>query len=366
MSGFAGLPALTQLQDTISWNITVRPFIPEFWQIRDVFYGTRSIAHYYLTTNPVIVSAHLAILFAGLSWILSESTGNYSWVDRSWSLVPTIHVCHYWLRGFLTGTGKNGLVHARLSLVAGLYILWSIRLTRNYYLRGGYTRGHMDYRYKWLQSVLPRPIFFFINLFGVSVMQNALLAALAAPAYVMLLVGRENKLNWRDALVCELVIFALTGQLLTDDMHQRYQHCKVLQQNGTATHDNTYREFSRTELDRGFVTSGLFAYSRHPAWVLEMAIFAIFYAWATVTAAGNRLDVIKQTLPGIWLNWTGIGFLGLVAIFQASTRMTEHLTAKKKYPGYDRYRKLVPMLLPIPGFAWREPVGSAAVEKKEQ
>lgn len=351
---FPGLPSLHELPDAASFDITVRPFLSEFWGLRDVFYGSRTLGDYYLTTNPVVVSAQLCVCWTVVTWLLSELTGNYSWMDRFWSIVPTTHACHYWLRAFLTGGAKNGLVHARLSLITGLYILWTIRLTRNYFRKGGYTRGHQDYRWTFIRSVLPRPVFFAVNLFVNTIFHNVLLAWLATPAYIVMLVGIETKLNWRDAILVELFIFALAGQLVADDQQLRFQRCKALHAERRATVDDTYREFLPRELERGFLTAGLWRHSRHPAFALEQAVFVLLYLVGMLAAVPHRGPTLGD-LRAVGLNWTCCGAAALIGLFQLSTRLTEYLTVKKYPDAYREYQRNVGMLLPVPGCVWHEP-----------
>ena len=350
---FPGLPSLYTVSDAASFDLTVRPYLHEFWSFRDVLYGSRSFSDYYLTTNPVVVSAQLCVAWIAFTWLASEVTGNYSWVDRAWSLIPTSHAIHYFVRAWLTGAGKNGLVHARLALITGLYCLWSIRLTRNYYRKGGYSRGHQDYRWTYIRQTLPRPVFFFVHMLVNAVFHNVLLAWLATPVYIALLIGRETPLTWRDAVIVELFIFSLTGQLLADDQQLRYQECKIRHAEFRATLDDTYREFTPRELERGFLTRGLWRWSRHPAFALEQIDFGLLYLMGTLATVPHRHPTLAD-LQGVVLNWTSYGFLALVALFQLSTRLTEWLSSKKYPDQYRLYQARVGMLLPLPGYAWEE------------
>lgn len=337
---FPGLPVLYELRDAADWTQTVSPFLGQFWDIEKVFYGELSPWRYFTTVNPIISSLHLFAFWVTLSFTLSLATGNFSWVDRFWSVIPTSYSTLLFVRGYFSGSDVNGLLHARFVMVCGMQWLWTARLTRNYYRKGGYVPGSQDYRWNHIRSVIGTPAFHLLNMVFISFLQNVLLALLPLPTYLVFLVGKEVPLNWCDVLLLEIIIFALVGQLRSDDMQLRYQTCKALHQRGTASYDDTYREFTHAQLDRGFVTSEFWRISRHPAFFLEQVIWFAFYLWGAVTT-------------GVYWNYSVIGCLAYVLLFQCSTRLTEHISASK-YPSYSRYQQKVGMLCPIPFMAWHE------------
>uniref|UniRef100_A0A7C3EF93 DUF1295 domain-containing protein n=1 Tax=Gracilinema caldarium TaxID=215591 RepID=A0A7C3EF93_9SPIR len=79
-------------------------------------------------TSLAVSLVVLAVLIV-LCFLLGLMTQNYSWVDRLWSLLPPLYVL-IWLPAY---------VHNLRYYIAGsLVILWGIRLTVNFALRGGY------------------------------------------------------------------------------------------------------------------------------------------------------------------------------------------------------------------------------------
>lgn len=128
----------------------------------------------------------------------------------------------------------------------------------------------------------------------------------------------------------------------------------------TAKHD--YRktaklpaDFNADDLDRGFITSGLWAYSRHPNFALEQTIWIALYAWSTITTKTP-------------LFWAAAGALNLVSIFFGSTILTEYIT-RGKYPEYTEYQRQVGKFLPLSSRGYEKPVagpkGSADEDKKK-
>ena len=83
-----------------------------------------------------------------------------------------------------------------------------------------------------------------------------------------------------------------------------------------------------------FITTGLFAYSRHPNFFCELGKWWTFYLFAVAASAQ-------------WLHWTGLGFVVLTLLFQGSTQLTESLSLAK-YPLYRDYQANTPRLLPLP------------------
>ena len=81
----------------------------------------------------------------------------------------------------------------------------------------------------------------------------------------------------------------------------------------------------RVVAESGFLTTGLFRYSRHPNFFCEQAMWWVYYVFSVAAGAGV-------------LNWTIAGAASLTLLFQGSTWITEKITLRK-YPAYARYQK---------------------------
>lgn len=92
------------------------------------------------------------------------------------------------------------------------------------------------------------------------------------------------------------------------------------------------RGYHQQDLDRGFVVTGLWSWSRHPNFAAEQAIWVVLYQWGCFTS-----DVLY--------NWTCIGAISYLALFQGSTWLTEAITAGK-YTEYKEYQKRVSKFIP--------------------
>ncbi|KAF4625724.1 hypothetical protein G7Y89_g12441 [Cudoniella acicularis] len=91
-------------------------------------------------------------------------------------------------------------------------------------------------------------------------------------------------------------------------------------------------KYEQEDLDRGFIVTGLWSYSRHPNFAAEQAIWVILYQWGCWTSE-------------VMYNWTFAGALAYLFLFQASTWFTELITAGK-YPDYKEYQNRVGKFLP--------------------
>jgi len=128
---------------------------------------------------------------------------------------------------------------------------------------------------------------------------------------------------------------------VADQQQWNYQEAKKSYQK-TAKLPPPYQQ---ADLDRGFLTTGLWAYSRHPNFAAEQTIWVILYQWTCF-------------LTGSLYNWTAIGAVSYLILFQASTRFTEQVSAGK-YPDYKIYQKRVAKFVPRLGavpMAWEKPV----------
>lgn len=122
--------------------------------------------------------------------------------------------------------------------------------------------------------------------------------------------------------------------------HQYYKDAKVP------------KEFSQLEMDRGFNTSGLWAYSRHPNFFAEQTIWFVLYQWSCY--ASNNLYGFAMT-----------GSVCLVFLFQGSTWLTELITAGK-YPEYTSYQKQVGMFIPTSFKGYTPPLGGPKVIRSSE
>ena len=106
---------------------------------------------------------------AGLCFFTSWVTGNYSQIDKLWSLIPAVYC---WLATIYGGKLP------RQVLMSVLVTIWSVRLTYNFNRKGGFPKtwklweGEEDYRWAILRKnpTLSNPVvWWFFNLSFISI-----------------------------------------------------------------------------------------------------------------------------------------------------------------------------------------------------
>ena len=260
------------------------------------------------------------LVAAGLCFLVSTISGNYSQVDKLWSLIPIAYV---WMVAVDSG------FEARLVLMAILVSAWGFRLTYNFSRRGGYSwrfwTGEEDYRWailrakpelsaKWRWTVF--------NLVFISYYQMGLILLFTLPAVRSM---NGSDLTWTDYLLAFIILLLIVVETLADQQQWNYhrEKKKALSEGGELP--EKYR--------KGFVHSGLWGLMRHPNYAAEQAIWITFYFFS-VAATGK------------WLNWSVMGAILLVLLFWGSSSFSESISSGK-YPEYKDYQKRVPRFLPF-------------------
>ena len=140
--------------------------------------------------------------FAVLCLVSSLITNDHSFVDRLWSITPAVYSLQ---SAYLSG------LQARPALMAFLATLWAVRLTYNFYRKGGYTVGKgEDYRWVYLKSrykniFVNDSVWFVFNVVFICGYQHFLLWLLSRPA--CLASQGDEELNAMDAVACSCFVF---------------------------------------------------------------------------------------------------------------------------------------------------------------
>ena len=268
--------------------------------------------------STVLVAA-VACLFA---WSASLVTGDTSWVDRSWSIVPIIYL---WIFA-----GYAGLANARLDVMAVLVTLWGVRLTFNFARKGGY-RGVEDYRWAVLRARMRPWQFQLFNVFFIVLYQNAILVLITLPAYSAYEDRSRTPFGAADVALTALFLLATVFETIADEQQWNFQSAKQAR---------IYRGERPSER---FCTTGLFRYSRHPNYFFEVAQWWLLFLFAVVAA------------HSLW-QWTVLGAVLLTLLFVGSTSFTEDITLSK-YPEYADYQRRTSAV--VPWFAKDAPAPSS-------
>ncbi|TBN56528.1 DUF1295 domain-containing protein [Glaciihabitans arcticus] len=255
--------------------------------------------------DPVAVVLWIAFGVCAATWIASLITGEHSWVDRLWSIVPVVYVWVF--------AAASGFADTRLTVMGVLVTLWGARLTFNFARKGGYT-GTEDYRWAVLRGRMKRWQFELFNLFFIVLYQNAILLLITLPALTVWLNPRPFG-AW-DVAVAVLFLALLAGETVADQQ-QWNSHA--------AKHTAGYA-------GPRFAQRGLWSVSRHPNFFFEQAQWWALFLFGAIAA-------------GSLAQWTVLGAVLLTLLFVGSTIFTESIT-RSKYPEYAEYQLRVSPIVP--------------------
>ena len=150
------------------------------------------------------------------------------------------------------------------------------------------------------------------------------------PTYVILLVSQllPEESSIADIVFTRVLIGLVLVEFFADQQQWKFQQAKKeYQATAKAPH-----KFEAEDLDRGFVVTGLWSWSRHPNFAAEQAIWVVLYQYGCY-------------LTDTYFNWTAVGAIGYLILFQASTWFTELISAGK-YKDYREYQMRVGKFLP--------------------
>lgn len=257
-----------------------------------------------------------------LCFVVGELTRNFSQVDKIWSLMPIVYSL-ITLSAFPSSP--------RIWLMSMLVAIWGLRLSYNFYRKGGYNiipwKGEEDYRWSILRDhpmLKKRTRITLFNLFFISFYQQTLILLFSSP----LLLAAKNAevgLNGLDYLAAAFMLLFILIETIADNQLYNFH----LQKQNKIPHDN---KFSNS-LKKGFMMDGLWKHVRHPNFTAEQSIWVSFYFFG-VAASGQ------------WFNWTLTGPVLLILLFAGSSSFTESIS-KRKYPFYENYILKVPKFIPL-------------------
>jgi len=288
-----------------------------------------SISLPYLTSglfnrDPLIAAVSLCAWSIFACWVLSVVTGNCSWVDRLWSVIPAVYAGLF-ARAPLSSLFSGRALDSHEWRLMGVWLLiaiWGSRLTFNFARKGGYRFSYEDYRWEVLRSMMNAFCFQIFNLVFIAVYQNVLLLGITLPIYVASL--SRAPFNQIDALALCGLACCIVGEAVADQQQWNFH---------VAKHALIAAGKARTGDDAGaFLWQGLFRYSRHPNYFFEISSWWCVY-------------LVCVGASGVWLHWSIAGAVLLTLLFQGSTAFAETLSAKK-YPHYAKYQAAVSRLIP--------------------
>jgi steroid 5-alpha reductase family enzyme len=263
-----------------------------------------------------LVGLIVSLCVGSIAFIRSSFTKNYSFIDRTWSVVPIVYS---WIFSDF---------QPRTMIMSLLITLWGLRLTLNFWRKGGYKAGEFDYRWPIVEKAIGNRFLWHLFNFGfISFYQSILLMLITVPTYVASL----SNLPWgfKDTLGTVGILIFLLGETIADNQQWEFQTKKYEMLQNKKLNQLPY------PYNLGFCSTGLFKYSRHPNFFCENMIWWTLTLFAFDSAKKNGLELFL---------FSGC-FLLTFSIFIGSTALTESITAKK-YPAYQKYQQNVSCLIP--------------------
>jgi steroid 5-alpha reductase family enzyme len=169
----------------------------------------------------------------------------------------------------------------------------------------------------------------------ISLAQPVLLLLITTPTYILLLMSslpEPLEFTFPDMIFSRILILCIFVEIFADQQQWRFQKAKKAYQATGAVPEEHKKHFTKEDLDRGFVVVGLWSWCRHPNFLAEQTIWFTLYQWSCY-----KTDT--------FFNWTSVGAMGYLILFQGSTWFTESISAEK-YPEYKEYQARVGMFIP--------------------
>ncbi|TFK91404.1 DUF1295-domain-containing protein [Polyporus arcularius HHB13444] len=300
---------------------------------------------------------------AAVAWLLGVATGNVSQVDRVWTFLPTIYTAFYALLPLWPTKSPLPLfpyvpegVHPdlvqrfspRALLMFGLTFLWMCRLSYNTWRRGLFNLKDEDYRWAVLRQKLPPWLFQVVHLVFIAVIQNVILFVLAIPAQVAALQQPEH-LSTSDYLLAILALVDIAVEFVADNQQYSFHTYKRTGVHEKNEWPGARIQWTPADAKRGFVTRGLWAWSRHPNFCCEQSFWVLMNLFPLLAPESPRLP--KLPLHSLTPLWPLIPTITICSLFYSSTLFTESITAAK-YPAYAAYQDRVSMFVPFLTPVW--------------
>lgn len=253
--------------------------------------------------HPILVALFADVAATMVIYAFSRTFRNASFYDAYWSVAPPA-IALYWA----FGTASEDAVTARQVVVLALVFLWSLRLTYNW-ARQWRGLKHEDWRYADFRR-RTGGWFWLVDLFGIEMMPTLVVFLGCLSLYPALSAG-GNSFGVLDGLAIAVTLGAIVVE---------------------TTADEQLRRFATSKQPGKIMAAGLWAYSRHPNYLGEIAFWWGLFLFGLAAA------------PGYW--WTVAGPLAITTLFLfVSIPMMEKRNLERR-AGYEEHRKKIPVLIP--------------------
>lgn len=237
----------------------------------------------------------------------SRKYRNSSFYDAYWSVIPPLLAVYwYW------ANPQAGIDATRAALVIGLVWLWAIRLTANW---ATYWEGlhHEDWRYPLVRARAGKHEFA-ADFMGIHFFPTVQVFLGCLPIYAVLTRGQQP-LGWLDALAFVVTL----GAIIIETVADLQLHAFI----------------AKKKTPGSFITTGLWAWSRHPNYFGELSFWWGLMLFGLAAA------------PDQWW-WIMPGALAMTAMFVFASIPFMDNRSKERRPAYAEHMRKVSALVPLP------------------
>jgi len=237
----------------------------------------------------------------------SRKYRNSSFYDAYWSVIPPL-LAVYWY----CANPQAGVDATRAALVIGLVWLWAIRLTANW---ATFWEGlhHEDWRYPLVRARAGKHEFA-ADFMGIHFFPTVQVFLGCLPIYAVLTRGQQP-LDWLDALAFVVTL----GAILIETVADLQLHAFI----------------AKKKTPGSFITTGLWAWSRHPNYFGELSFWWGLMLFGLAAA------------PDQWW-WIMPGALAMTAMFVFASIPFMDNRSKERRPAYAEHMRKVSALVPLP------------------
>jgi len=235
-------------------------------------------------------------------------------------------------------------------LMLSLVVLWMFRLSYNTWRRGLFNLTDEDYRWAVLRQKLPPWFFQVTNLTFIAITQNIVLFLLGIPTHTAIL-QPHTSLGASDYILATLALLTLALEFTADNQQYSFQTFK---RNGHNRDENGWPgariRWTEEDANRGFVTRGLWAWSRHPNFLCEQTFWIIITLFPLLSPSSQSLPAVP--LGSITPLYPLAPALVICTLFFSSTLFSESISLSKYPEKYAMYQERVAMFVPILTPVW--------------
>jgi len=184
-----------------------------------------------------------------------------------------------------------------------------------------------------------------------AIIQNILLFMLSIPTHnAAIMLPSQRQLEVSDYILATLSVVVIATEFVADNQQFAYQTHKRTGIYNDNEWPGARLRWTQEDVQRGFLTRGLWAWSRHPNFACEQT-FWILQAMFPILASGKLAKLEQGNItPLIPL----IPPIALCALFFSSTLFTESISLSKYPEAYRAYQRRVAMFVPFltPVWGW--------------